>query len=133
MLNRATLIGNLGADADVRATRDGVTVVNLRVASNERFRDKNGNPQQRTEWHRVTVFGQVAEALQDYLVKGRQVYIEGKMETSNYEDSEGVQRWNTKIVVRPGRGLIQLLGARPQRPVAASSEEVDKALKSLED
>lgn len=133
MLNKATVIGNLGINADVRATRDGVTVVNLSVASNEVFRDKNGVRQKRTEWHRVSVFGKPADALKDFLVKGRQVYIEGRLETTKYEDSHGVERYNTRIVVRPGRGLIQLLGHRSQRTSEPTQKSVKEELESLND
>lgn len=97
MLNKVMLIGNLGADPEVRFTQDGTCVANLRLATTERFKDRNGERQERTEWHRVVLWGRLGEIAQQYLSKGRQVYIEGRIETRKWTDNEGKERYTTEI------------------------------------
>lgn len=130
MLNEAMLVGNLGADGDLRQTTDGTPVINLRVATSEWWRDKEGQSHQRTEWHRCVVFGRAAETLKDRLVTGQQVLIKGKMETSSYEDKDGVKRYTTRVVVRPGKGTIRLLGSR--KSTEATGQEVEQARAELD-
>jgi single-strand DNA-binding protein len=115
--NRVEIIGFLGNDAEVRHTNSGVAVANMRVASNERFRDRaTGELRERTEWVRCAMFS-VPEGLIPHLRKGRQVLIEGKLETRSYEASDGSgTRYSTQVVVRPGRGELILLG-RPKEKV----------------
>lgn len=91
-VNKVILIGNLGADPEVRHTQSGSTVCNLRMATNEKWKDRDGNQQERTEWHSISVFGNQAEACGKYLAKGRQVYVEGRLQSREYEDKEGVTR-----------------------------------------
>lgn len=116
MLNECNLIGNLGDDVEVRQTTSGVNVANMRLATNEKFRDKDGNVQSRVEWHRVSFFN-VPEKLVEYLTKGRQLLVKGKLETRKWEDKDGMTRYSTSVVVRPGRGLVQLLGSRQKSEV----------------
>lgn len=97
-VNKAIIIGNLGADPEVRFTQSGTAVGNLRIATNERWTDKNGQSQERTEWHRVVVFGKTAENCQKYLSKGRQVYVEGRLQTNEWQDKDGNKRYTTEIV-----------------------------------
>lgn len=97
-LNKAQLIGYLGGDPDVKHTPSGQTVANFSVATNESWKDKDGNKQERTEWHRIVVWGKTAENCGKYLSKGRQVYIEGRIQTRNYDDKDGVKRYITEIV-----------------------------------
>lgn len=111
MLNEVTLVGNLGDQVEVRQTHDGVNVGNMRLCTNERFRDKDGNIQSRAEWHRIAYFN-LPEKLIEHLSKGRQLLVKGKLETRKWEDKDGMTRYSTSIVVRPGRGLVQLLGSR---------------------
>jgi single-strand DNA-binding protein len=99
-LNKVMLIGRLGADPELRETQGGQTVANLRVATTETWTDREGARQERTEWHRVTVWGKPAEACGKYLAKGRLVYIEGSLQTREYTDKEGVARKSTDIVAR---------------------------------
>lgn len=97
MLNKATLIGNLGADPETRYMQDGTCVCNIRIATTERFKDKSGERQERTEWHRVVLWGKLGEIAAQYLHKGSQVYIEGKIETRKWTNKEGVDVYTTEI------------------------------------
>jgi single-strand DNA-binding protein len=108
-INKVILIGNLGADPETRAMPSGTTVANLRVATSESWRDKQtGEQQERTEWHRVALFGRLAEVAGEYLRKGSQVYIEGSLRTRKWQDKQGNERYSTEIV---GSDL-QMLGGR---------------------
>ncbi len=98
MINKAILIGNLGRDPEVRYTQNGTAVANFTIATSERWKDKNtGELQERTEWHRIVAFGKLGEICGEYLSKGRQVYIEGRLQTRSWEQ-EGVTRYTTEIV-----------------------------------
>ncbi len=97
MLNKAMLIGNLGADPETRFTQDGTCVCNIRVATTERFKNKSGERQERTEWHRVVLWGRLAEIANEYLRKGSRVYIEGRIETRKWTDRDGNERYTTEI------------------------------------
>jgi single-strand DNA-binding protein len=97
-VNRAIIVGNLGRDPEVRYTAGGSPVANFTVATNERWTDKSGQPQERTEWHRIVVWGKTAEICAKYLSKGRQVYIEGRIQTRSYDDKEGQKRYITEII-----------------------------------
>ena len=117
-INKVILIGNLGADPETRAMPSGTTVANLRVATSESWRDKQtGEQQERTEWHRVALFGRLAEIAGEYLRKGSQVYIEGSLRTRKWQDKQGNERYSTEIV---GNDL-QMLGSRAGAGGAASS------------
>jgi len=97
MLNKAILIGNLGADPETRYMPDGTCVCNIRIATTERFKDKSGERQERTEWHRVVLWGKLGEIANQYLHKGSQVYIEGKIETRKWTNKEGQDVYTTEI------------------------------------
>ena len=108
-INKVILIGNLGADPETRAMPSGTTVANLRVATSESWRDKQtGEQQERTEWHRVALFGRLAEVAGEYLRKGSQVYIEGSLRTRKWQDKQGNERYSTEIVGNE----LQMLGGR---------------------
>ncbi len=96
-LNKVMIIGNLGADPEIRNAGNGNPVCNLSVATHERWTDKEGQPQERTEWHRVVVWGPQAENCAKYLAKGRQVYVEGSLQTRKYDDKDGTTRYTTEI------------------------------------
>ena len=96
-VNKVILVGNLGADPELKYTPSNRAVANLRIATNEVFKDKGGQRQERTEWHRVTVWGEQAETCQKFLSKGRSVYIEGRLQTREYE-KDGQKRYSTEIV-----------------------------------
>ena len=91
-VNKVILIGRLGADPEIRYTQSGQPVGSLRVATSENWNDRDGNRQERTEWHNITVWGKLAEICGQYLAKGRQVYIEGRLQSREYTDREGTQR-----------------------------------------
>ena len=91
-VNKVILVGNLGADPEIRYTQGGKAVCNLRIATSENFNDRDGNRQERTEWHSVTVWGKQAETCGQYLAKGRKVYLEGRLQSREYTDREGVNR-----------------------------------------
>jgi len=97
-VNRVILLGNLGADPEVRYTPSGNAVANFRIATNESWTDKNGQKQDRTEWHRIVAWGKTAELCGEYLNKGKQVYIEGKLQTREWADKENRKNFTTEIV-----------------------------------
>ena len=105
-VNKVILVGNLGADPDMRYTPSGQGVCELRIATSESWNDKNGQRQERTEWHRVVVWGKRAEICSKYLSKGRQVYIEGRIQTRNYDDKEGNKKYITEVIAND----VQFLG-----------------------
>jgi len=96
-VNKVFLIGNLGADPEVRYTQSGTAVANFRIATSEIWNDKNGERQERTEWHRIVVFGRQAEHCGEYLRKGRSVCVEGKLQTREWEDRDGNRRFTTEV------------------------------------
>jgi len=110
-VNKAIIVGTLGQDPDVKYTASGSPVVNISVATNETWKDKQGEAQERTEWHRVVIFGKTAEVAAQYLKKGSQVYIEGKIQTNKWQDQSGQDRYSTEIVVDI-KGTMQMLGGR---------------------
>src|SRR4051794_11071151 len=108
-INKVILVGNLGADPETRAMPSGTTVANLRIATSESWRDKqSGEQQERTEWHRVVLFGRLGEIAAEYLKKGSQVYIEGSLRTRKWQDKQGQERYSTEIVGNE----MQMLGSR---------------------
>ena len=105
-VNKVILIGNLGRDPELRYTQSGQAVANFNIATSEQFTDKEGNPQERTEWHRIVVWGKQAENCAQYLSKGRSAYIEGGLQTRDWEDKEGVKRYTTEVRAQ----RVQFLG-----------------------
>ena len=105
-VNKVILVGHLGADPDMRYTPSGQGVCELRLATSESWNDKNGQRQERTEWHRVVVWGKRAEICSKYLAKGRQVYVEGRIQTRNYDDKDGNKRYITEVIAND----VQFLG-----------------------
>ena len=108
-INKVIIVGNLGADPDSRAMPSGNAVTNISVATSESWNDRDtGEKQEKTEWHRVVFFNRLAEIAAQYLKKGSQVYVEGKLQTRKWEDKEGNERWTTEIVANQ----MQMLGDR---------------------
>mgnify|MGYP000392148239 CR=1 FL=1 len=97
-VNKAILVGRLGSDPEVRSTQSGTSVANMSLATNRYWKDQSGQRQEETEWHRVVVFGRLAETCGEYLSKGRQIYVEGRLQTNEWEDRDGVERRTTEIV-----------------------------------
>ena len=111
-VNRVILIGNLGRDPELRYTAGGQPVASFSVATNERWNDREGKPQERTEWHRIGVWGKQGENCANYLQKGRTVYIEGRLQTREWEDKEGQKRQTTEVVAQ----TVQFLDRREGAP-----------------
>ncbi|MEA3641852.1 MAG: single-stranded DNA-binding protein [Lamprobacter sp.] len=113
-LNKVTLIGHLGADPETRYLPDGTAVTNLRLATSEKWRDKTtGDPVERTEWHRVSIFGKPAEIASQYLLKGSKVYLEGQLRTRKWQDQNGQDRYTTEVVLSGPKATMQMLDSRP--------------------
>ena len=108
-LNKVLLIGNLGADPEVRTTPSGISVATIRIATSTTWKDQSGNPQEKTEWHRVILWRGLADIAQKYLRKGNSVFIEGKMQTRSWEDNNGQKRYVTEVVADQ---LIMLGGSQ---------------------
>jgi single-strand DNA-binding protein len=111
-VNKVIIIGNLGKDPEVRYTSDGKAVASLTLATSESWKDQQGQEQQKTEWHRVSIFGKLAEIAGEYLRKGSQVYIEGKLQTRKWTNKEGQDQYTTEIVLDPFNGVMQMLGGK---------------------
>lgn len=109
-VNKVILIGNLGAPPEVRFTPGGQAVANFRIATNESWTDKNGQKQERTEWHRIVVWGKLAELCGEYLAKGRQCYVEGRLQTREWTDKEGKKNYTTEVVAQS----VVFLGGRAE-------------------
>jgi single-strand DNA-binding protein len=126
-INKVILVGTLGADPDTRYTPSNAAVTNLSIATNESWKDKQSGEQiEKTEWHRVVMFNRLAEIASEYLRKGSQVYIEGKIQTRKWEDKEGKDRWTTEIVANE----MQMLGARSSGGNSGAESRGEPASKS---
>ncbi len=124
-VNKVILVGNLGRDPEVRYLPDGGAVTNVSVATTDTWKDKSGEKQERTEWHRIAFFGKLAEIAGEYLKKGSQVYVEGSLRTRKWQDKEGKERYTTEIIA----DRMQMLGSRgggsesmAREPKAAAAE-----------
>ena len=114
-INRVTIVGNLGQDPEVRYTPGGAAITNISVATSESWKDKNtGQTQEKTEWHRVVFFGKLAEIAGEYLKKGSQVYVEGKLQTRKWQDKQGQDKYSTEVIVDSFTGVMQMLGGTGQ-------------------
>ena len=122
-INKVILVGNLGNDPETRYSQSGSAITTISVATSESWKDKNGEQQERTEWHRVKFFGRLAEIAGEYLKKGRQVYIEGSLRTEKYTDKNGVEKYSTDIIANE----MQMLGGMPgeggERPARSGGGE----------
>lgn len=119
-VNRATIIGNLGNDPEIRYSSGGDAIANLSIATTDNWKDKNGDKQEKTEWHRVTMFGKLAEICGEYLKKGSQVYIEGKLQTRKWTDKSNIERYTTEIVA----DRMQMLGGN-RKADDSKSDDID--------
>ena len=116
-VNKVILVGNLGSDPEVRYMPSGGAVANITIATSESWRDKaTGEQREKTEWHRVALFGKLAEVAGEYLRKGSQVYVEGQLQTRKWQDQNGQDRYTTEVVVQWPVGQMQLLGGRQGAP-----------------
>ena len=113
-VNKVILVGNVGRDPEIRSTQDGMKIVNLSIATSERWKDRNtGEQRERTEWHRVVIFNEaLARVAEDYIRKGTSLYIEGQLQTRKWTDQQGVEKYTTEVVLQRYRGELTLLGGR---------------------
>ena len=128
-VNKVILVGNLGRDVELRYTPGGTAVATLNMATTEVWNDKSGQRQEKTEWHRVVLWGKPAETLAEYLVKGRQVYVEGRLQTRQWDDRDGNKRYTTevrsdRVVLLGGRGAES--GAAPGQGGAPRGDRPDQ-------
>src|SRR5947207_9420731 len=121
-VNKVILVGNLGRDPAPRYNPGGDAVTNIRLATTDTWKDKNGEKQERTEWHTIVFFGRQAEIAGEYLKKGKQVYIEGRLQTRKWQDKEGQDRYTTEIVA----DRMQMLGSREGSGAAVAAEPSDR-------
>ena len=127
-VNKVILIGNLGRDPEVRYLPDGGAITNVSIATTESWKDKNGEKQEKTEWHRVAFFGKLAEIAGEYLKKGSQVYVEGRLQTRKWQDKDGNDKYTTEIVA----DRMQMLGSRQgggERDMGGERESAPRAAK----
>jgi len=118
-VNKVILVGNLGADPEIRYTPSGTAVANFRLATHEQWKNKNGEKEERTEWHRIVAWARLGEICGEYLRKGSQVYIEGRLQTRSWEDRDGNKRFVTEVVAQ----AMQMLGSPRKEGEADSVEE----------
>lgn len=112
-INKVILIGNIGQKPEIKYTTGGMAITNISLATSEKWKDKNTNETiQKTEWHRVSVFGKLAEIIVQYCDKGSQLYVEGKLQTRKWQDQSGQDRYTTEVVVSGFGGVIQMLGSK---------------------
>lgn len=120
-INKVILVGNLGQDPESRSLNNGGEVVNLSVATTESWKDRDGNRQERTEWHRVVIFNEgLAKVAKSYLRKGSKVYLEGQLQTRKWTDNNGADRYSTEVVLQKFRGELVLLDSKGEREQAAN-------------
>ena len=113
-INKCIIVGNLGNDPEIKYMPSGGAVANITVATSESWRDKaTGEQREKTEWHRVAIFGKLAEVAGEYLRKGSQVYIEGQLQTRKWQDQSGQDRYTTEVVVQGFNSVMQMLGGKP--------------------
>lgn len=127
-VNKAIIVGRLGNDPDIRYTQNGTAVATLSLATTERWKNQQGNYEERTEWHRVVYFGRLAEVCGEYLRKGSQIYVEGSLRTNKYTDRNGIERYSTEINGRE----MQMLGGGNQQTAGAYQQQNAPQSKPME-
>lgn len=127
-VNKAILVGNLGADPEIRRTQDGRAIANLRLATSESWRDKStGERKERTEWHRVVIFNEaLVKIAEQYLHKGSKIYVEGQIQTRKWQDKDGQDRYSTEVVLQGFNSVLTMLDA-PQKDGNRAAESTERA------
>ena len=120
-LNKVLLIGNIGKDAEMRYSASGIPVSSFYLAVNKVYKNSNGEKQEKTTWVKIVLFGKTAESLHKYLLKGKQVYVEGELNLEKYTDKDGIERYSTKVIGR----LVQFLGSKKDEPEPDINEPVE--------
>ena len=129
-VNKVILVGNLGRDAELRYTPGGAPVATLNMATTEVWNDKGGQRQEKTEWHRVVLWGKTAESLNEYLTKGKQIYVEGRLQTRQWDDKDGNKRYTTEI---RGDRVVLLVAAAEAEPASQSRAPVAAGAAGMDD
>lgn len=133
-LNKVTLIGFVGKDPEVRFTQAGEPIANFSLATSESWYDKSGQKQDRTDWHRIEVFGKAAQVVRDYVTKGKQLYVEGSLSYQEYTDKDGIKRNVTKIRVSGFNSRIVLLGSKGEgRPAASDAGDAGEEFQATDE
>ncbi|MBA4730357.1 MAG: single-stranded DNA-binding protein [SAR86 cluster bacterium] len=133
-VNKVFIIGNLGADPEIKYTQAGSPVANLSIATSESWKDKNsGDQQEKVEWHRVVMFSRLAEIAEQYLKKGSKIFVEGKLQTRDWEDSEGKKRYTTEVVAREMTMLDSRSGGVAQADTPKNENDKPKAKDNFEE
>jgi single-strand DNA-binding protein len=125
-VNKAIIVGNVGSDPEIRHFDNGNQVANFSVATSESYKNKDGEKVTNTEWHKVAVFGKLAEVVEKWVTKGQQLYIEGKIKTRSWENKEGVKQFTTEIVVNGFGDKLEMLGGKPAGTNSSSNSEPTK-------
>lgn len=128
-VNKVILLGNLGRDPETRYMPDGGAITNVSIATTENWKDKQGDKQEKTEWHRVAFFGKLAEIAGEYLKKGSQVYVEGRLQTRKWQDKDGADKYTTEIVA----DRMQMLGARGEQAEKRAEQPAKRGAEALAD
>lgn len=124
-VNKVILVGNLGADPEINFLPEGGMVVNFRIATSSKWKDKvSGEPKEETEWHRITCFAKLAEVAGEFLKKGRPVYVEGRLRTRKWTDKEGIERYSTEVIA----SSLQLLGSAPNNSSAPNGSPAEQGI-----
>lgn len=116
-VNKVILVGRLGQDPEIKYTQSGRAMANISIATNEAWKDQQGQKQERTDWHRCTAWGRLAEVMGEYLQKGSKVYLEGRLQTRSYEDNDGAKRYITEVVVQN----MEMLGSKGDQSNAGTA------------
>lgn len=125
-VNKVILVGNLGKDPEIRTTQNGDKVASFSIATSERWKDKSGQPQEKTEWHRIAVFNdRLVDVIQKYVHKGSKVYIEGALQTRKWTDKEGQERYTTEVVLSKFRGELTMLDSKGAANDYGGAQESD--------
>ncbi|MBI5326702.1 MAG: single-stranded DNA-binding protein [Deltaproteobacteria bacterium] len=122
-INKAILVGRLGKDPEIKYMPSGIAIANFTIATSENYKDKDGQKQERTEWHRIVAFGKLAEICGEYLTKGKQVYIEGRIQTRSWDDKDGNKKYMTEIVAN----TMQMLG-KPEGATTSTTAADDSSI-----
>jgi|TARA_B100001094_G_C18075371_1_gene742340 single-strand DNA-binding protein len=113
MINKVILIGNIGAKPEIRKTQNGDNVASFTIATNENWKDQQGQQQTRTEWHKIVIFGKLTQIVESYLDKGSKIYIEGQLRTRKWTNQQGQDQYSTEVVLTQFKGSLQMLDSKP--------------------
>ena len=123
MINKVILIGNIGAKPEIRKTQNGDKVASFTIATNETWKDQQGQQQTRTEWHRVVIFGGLTQIVESYLDKGSKIYIEGQLRTRKWQNQQGQDQYSTEVVLTQFKGSLQMLDTKPSNTFSSANNQ----------